>query len=71
MGTQDNQLQRIDELHPSYLGFQFSILFPYGEDGYRHDVLHRAMHTTQNYKRMKITIREWLSFKIQMRPNEG
>jgi len=26
------KLQRINELHTSYLGFQYPLLFPYGED---------------------------------------
>ena len=45
--THNGKLQRIDELHTSYLRFQNPFLFPYGEDGYRHDVLHRSTHTSQ------------------------
>ncbi|KAI5422514.1 hypothetical protein KIW84_045815 [Lathyrus oleraceus] len=33
-------LQIIDEFHPCYLVFQYPLLFPYGEDGYRANVLH-------------------------------
>ncbi|XP_061346430.1 uncharacterized protein LOC133292063, partial [Gastrolobium bilobum] len=36
--TQDRVLQRIDVKHPLYLGLQYPLLFPYGEDGYRDDV---------------------------------
>ncbi|KAL5123852.1 hypothetical protein HKD37_02G004354 [Glycine soja] len=39
--TQNGELQRIHELHPSYLPLQYPLLFPYGEDGYRADILHR------------------------------
>ncbi|KAH1110930.1 hypothetical protein GYH30_009646 [Glycine max] len=39
--TQNGELQRIHELHSSYLGLQYPLLFPYGEDGYRPDILHR------------------------------
>ncbi|KAL5179993.1 Replication factor A protein 1 [Glycine soja] len=39
--TQNGELQRIHELHPSYLPLQYPILFPYGEDGYRAYILHR------------------------------
>ena len=35
---QSGRLQRINELHTSYLGLQYPFLFPYGEDGYRHDL---------------------------------
>ncbi|XP_035838142.1 uncharacterized protein LOC110883025 [Helianthus annuus] len=34
-------LQRISELHPSYLALQYPILFPNGDDGYRIDIPHR------------------------------
>ena len=40
--TQNGELQRIHELHSSYLGLQYPLLFPYGEDGYRPDILHRS-----------------------------
>ncbi|KAF7820696.1 uncharacterized protein G2W53_026151 [Senna tora] len=32
-------LQHIDELHSLYLPMQYPLLFPYGEDGYRNDIL--------------------------------
>ncbi|XP_058726301.1 uncharacterized protein LOC131597634 [Vicia villosa] len=41
MHKQTGQLQRIDEYHTSYLGFQYPLLFPYGEDGYRPNIRHR------------------------------
>ena len=47
MEMQSGKLQRIDELHTSYLSFQYPLLFPYGEDGYRHDVLHQSTYTSQ------------------------
>ncbi|GJY32873.1 ATP-dependent DNA helicase PIF1-like protein [Tanacetum coccineum] len=34
--NKDSGLQRISELHPSYMALQYPLLFPYGEDGY-HD----------------------------------
>ncbi|KAL5147164.1 Replication protein A DNA-binding subunit B [Glycine soja] len=47
--TQNGELQRIHELHPSYLALKYPLLFPYGEDGYRADILHRC--TSSNKKR--------------------
>ncbi|XP_058756021.1 uncharacterized protein LOC131629238 [Vicia villosa] len=41
MQKQCGELQRIDEYHTSYLGFQYPLLFPYGEDGYRPNIRHR------------------------------
>ncbi|KAG5610821.1 hypothetical protein H5410_022102, partial [Solanum commersonii] len=37
--TQSGQLQRINELNAAYLALQYPLLFPYGEDGYREDIL--------------------------------
>ena len=34
-------LQHINELHPAYLPLQYPLLFPYGEDGYRDNIMHR------------------------------
>ena len=41
---QSGKLQRINEFHPSYLGLQYPLLFPYGEDGHRSDIKHRDMN---------------------------
>ncbi|KAG4954030.1 hypothetical protein JHK87_039624 [Glycine soja] len=41
--TQHGELQRIHQLPCSYLGLQYPLLFPYGEDGYRVDILHCSM----------------------------
>nr|KAJ0198615.1 hypothetical protein LSAT_V11C700379790 [Lactuca sativa] len=38
--TSSGSLRRISELHPSYLPFQYLLLFPYGDDGYKVDIPH-------------------------------
>ncbi|KAF1887901.1 hypothetical protein Lal_00023909 [Lupinus albus] len=48
--TQTGHVKRIDELHASYLAFQYPLFFPFGEDGYRHDVCHRATPNSQKKK---------------------
>jgi hypothetical protein len=90
METQGGRLQRIDEFHTSYLGYQYPLLFPYGEDGYRPNIRHRETSCTnkntdnvdstqvedqdqsavQVTKKNRLTIREWLAFRIQFRSNE-
>lgn len=35
------ELQRIDEYHTSYLGYQYILLLLYGVDGYKPNVRHR------------------------------
>ncbi|XP_058723889.1 uncharacterized protein LOC131595540 [Vicia villosa] len=66
---QSGRLKRISEFHPSYLALQYPILFPYGEDGFRIGILHRE--TKEKTKKNKLTIREWLTFRIQTRPTEA
>src|ERR1044071_5910281 len=39
--TIDGKLKRVSELHPSYLALQYPLLLPYGDDGYRIDILHK------------------------------
>ncbi|XP_052111545.1 LOW QUALITY PROTEIN: uncharacterized protein LOC127742858 [Arachis duranensis] len=36
--TQSGRLQRINQLNPAYLGLQYPLLFPFGEDGYKEDI---------------------------------
>ena len=55
--TQNGELQRIHELHSCYLGLQYPLLFPYGEDGYRPDILHRCAPSSRKRKRNRLTMR--------------
>ena len=70
MEKQSGKLQRINELHTSYIGFQYPLLFPYREDGYRHDVNHRDRPGIKQ-KRNRLTIREWYCFRLQTRHSEA
>ncbi|CAH1422426.1 unnamed protein product [Lactuca virosa] len=63
--TNSGFLQRISELHPSYLPLQYPLLFPYGDEGYIVDILHRGVTSTTNSKRAKCTMREFFAFRIQ------
>jgi len=64
-------LQRIDEFHASYLAYLYLLLFPYGEDGYRPNIAHRETEEGDDVmnvnKHNRLTIREWLAYRIQMR----
>lgn len=71
MQSQSGNLQRIDEFHASYLGFQYPLLFPYGEDGYRPAILHKFRHETKITKHNRLTIKAWLGFRIQARKMEA
>jgi len=56
MQSQSGNLQRIDEFHASYLGFQYPLLFPYGEDGYRPRILLKYKDDVVVTKRNRLTI---------------
>jgi hypothetical protein len=65
------QLERINEFHTSYLGYQYPLIFPYGEDGYRRGTLHKEQEDVIITKRNRLTIMDWLSYRIQMRNHEA
>ncbi|XP_061348566.1 uncharacterized protein LOC133293951 [Gastrolobium bilobum] len=68
--TQDRVLQRIDVKHPLYLGLQYPLLFPYGEDGYRDDV-QRTVSSGRKNARAMISMKEFFLFRLQMRSEES
>ncbi|XP_058733259.1 uncharacterized protein LOC131604861 [Vicia villosa] len=55
-------LQRIDEFHPAYLAYQYPFIFPYGEDGYRKNIMHKYRHETESmgYAMMESERLNWL-----------
>ncbi|XP_061365846.1 uncharacterized protein LOC133309124 [Gastrolobium bilobum] len=62
--TQDRVLQRIDVKHPLYLGLQYPLLFPYGEDGYHDDVQRTVMSSGRTNARAVISMKEFFSFRL-------
>lgn len=68
--TSDGDLQRINELHPSYLPLQYPLLFPYGQDGYRDDIKHREETLLATSTRKRMSIREYLSYKLMYKSKE-
>ncbi|XP_038720029.1 uncharacterized protein LOC120012664 [Tripterygium wilfordii] len=64
-------LQRVSELHPSFMAMQYPILFPFGEDGYRIDLKRNIARCHLDSKRERITMREYYAFRLQYRHGEG
>ncbi|XP_058759606.1 uncharacterized protein LOC131632902 [Vicia villosa] len=50
-------LQRIDEFHPTYLAYQYPLIFPYGEDGYRKNIMHKYPHETEVTRKNRQSIK--------------
>ncbi|XP_061341343.1 uncharacterized protein LOC133287696, partial [Gastrolobium bilobum] len=69
--TQGRVLQRIDVKHPLYLGLQYPLLFPYGEDGYRDDVERSYISRGRTNPRSTVSMREFFSFRIQIISGES
>ncbi|XP_041999843.1 uncharacterized protein LOC121749330 [Salvia splendens] len=64
------QLQRISELHPSYLPLQYPLLFPYGEDGYREDIGFSKNSSSSSTHRKSISPKEFFAFRLHERISE-
>ena len=67
----DGALQRINELHPSYMALQYPFLNPYGEDGFRLGILYRNIDviglTTDDF----VIMREYYAYRLQEREDKG
>ncbi|XP_061371567.1 uncharacterized protein LOC133314138 [Gastrolobium bilobum] len=69
--TRNRVLQRLDVQHPLYLGMQYPLSFPYGEDGYRDDVQRNIESSGRTKPRATISMREFFSFRLQTRSGES
>nr|XP_029145224.1 uncharacterized protein LOC114924536 [Arachis hypogaea] len=69
--TQSGRLQRINQLNPAYLGLQYPLLFPYGEDGYKEDIPLNKRHHNRGKGRQEVSMREFFAFRIQERLADG
>ncbi|CAH9082793.1 unnamed protein product [Cuscuta europaea] len=65
--TCTGRLQRINELHPSYLALQYPLLFPYGEDGFRDDIPLCIRKSDQARGRQMMSIIEFLAYRLHER----
>lgn len=65
-----NGLQRISELHPSYMAMQYPLLFPYGEDGFHENIPFSMNLGRRKTSRGNITMREFYSYTIQQRKTQ-
>lgn len=64
-------LQRISDIHPLLMALQYPLLFPYGEDGFHENIYYRDVGRNKKKKREKVTMREFYSYQLQVRQNEG
>ncbi|KAI9107797.1 hypothetical protein K1719_021133 [Acacia pycnantha] len=67
---QSGSLQRIDELHMTYLPLQYPLLFPYGDNGYDSTNEHSNESLSTTKKKKKLTPSEYLAFRLMSRKSE-
>nr|GFA89069.1 hypothetical protein CTI12_AA123990 [Tanacetum cinerariifolium] len=53
MDSKDSSPKRTSELHPSYMALQYSLLLPYGEDGFYEKI---SYHTNEGSKKLTMVL---------------
>ncbi|CAA0825410.1 Unknown protein, partial [Striga hermonthica] len=69
--TKSGLLKRINELNASYLALQYPLLLPYGEDGYREDILFAEGKKTSEDGRKHVSVREYFAYRMHDRDHES
>lgn len=70
--TQSGDLKRINELNTAYLGLQYPLLFPYGEDGYREDIpLCQLKESRSSNARTAVSMREFFAYRLHERESDA
>nr|GEX64691.1 hypothetical protein [Tanacetum cinerariifolium] len=68
--SRNGDIQQINVLHPKFLSVQYPLLFPYGEDGYHTEILHRDVVDPNTKQHVRLTMREFMAYIIQERPDK-
>ncbi|KAL6516143.1 hypothetical protein OROGR_019448 [Orobanche gracilis] len=67
----DGFLTRIHETHTAFIPLQYPLIFPYGEGGFREDIPISELFKKMGwYKRHKVSLRQFISFRLQERAHE-
>ncbi|XP_057745296.1 uncharacterized protein LOC130963164 [Arachis stenosperma] len=69
--TQSRRLQKINQLNPAYLELQYPLLFSYGEDGYKEDIILNKKNHNGEKARQEVSMRKNFSFRIQEKLDDG
>ncbi|XP_022025052.1 uncharacterized protein LOC110925406 [Helianthus annuus] len=64
--TKSGVLQRISELHPSYLALQYPLIFPFAEDGFRLGIKHIGVSLDCDILRTSTTMREFFANEFSL-----
>lgn len=58
-------LQRINDLHPSFMVMQYPLLFLYGEDGFHLGIKYHNCSSCAQIERVNVTAMEFCAYIIQ------
>ena len=58
-------LQRINELHPKFMAMEYPLLFPYGEDGFRNEILKKGLGGAVPLIEEYVTMQEYYAYQLQ------
>jgi hypothetical protein len=61
---------KLPETHPSFLPLQYPMMFPRGQDGWHVNIEYREPENGKQRKRTRVTMREFIAFRIQERAVE-
>lgn len=64
-------LERISDIHPKLMALQYPILFPHGCDGFHKKIPFGKVDKISQKKREMITMKDYYSYKFQVRTNQG
>ncbi|KAF8096216.1 hypothetical protein N665_0315s0002 [Sinapis alba] len=67
---QTGWLNRISEIHPSYLALQYPLILTYGENGFGLEIMKIATPATEKLKRDHISMRQWFAYRFLKRDGE-
>lgn len=64
-------LERISDIHPKLMALQYPLLFPHGCDGFHKEIPFGKVDNKSQKKREMISMKDYYSYKFQVRSNEG
>jgi hypothetical protein len=69
--SNEGGLQRINELHPSYMAMQYPFLFPYGKDGFRLGIFRKSVNVVRLNTTNYVTMMKYYAYQLQKGQGEG
>ncbi|XP_074342285.1 uncharacterized protein LOC141679779 [Apium graveolens] len=69
--SKENHMQRVTDIYPKIMALQYPLLFPHDDDGFHIHLPYGIGDNKKRRKRVLLTQKEYYSYKLQVRLNEG